>query len=83
MAIVNFPGAAQPAFSLEELPDLDAMTSAELGAYLTALETELARLNADEPKRRGSEAHEAWEDAHEELEDLIDEVTDRIDELGN
>lgn len=81
MQIIDFtPARREPEINLTELPDLDAMTRGELRAYLSALEEELARLDAREPKSLRSDAHAEWEDAHEELEDLIDEVTDCLDE---
>lgn len=70
-------------FHAEELPDLDAMTKAEMTEYLAVLEAERAALDQREPKRMTGSAHEAWEDEHEELEDLIDEVRDCLDEMKN
>lgn len=77
MDIINFP--RRPEMDLEQLPDLDAMTRDGLEAYLAALKTELARLDAREPRCLTGSAHSQWEDDHEELEDLIDEVLDRMD----
>lgn len=80
-AVISAAAKAKQEINIAELPDLEAMTREELEAYLAALEEELDRLDAREPKSQTSEAHEEWEDDHEELEDLIDEVQDILDEM--
>lgn len=77
MSIIEFPKA------YEEEPDVDSMSREELEQYLSVLQSELAELDAREPKNPNSEAYEDWADRHEDLEDLMDEVRDRLDELGD
>ena len=67
---------------LDEFGDPESMNREDLERYLTALQDELAALDAREPKNPNSEAYEEWADRHEDLEDLVDEVLDRLDEMG-
>ena len=64
-----------------EEPDLESMSREELLAYLDAVRTQIAQLDAKEPKNMNSKAYEAWGDEHEALEDLADEILDLLDEL--
>ena len=77
MAIIEF---RKP---VEAYGDPESMAREELEQYLSALQDELADLDAREPKNPNSEAYEAWADRHEELEDLVDEVLDRLDDLDS
>lgn len=76
MSVIEFP---KP---YEEDVDLELMNREELERYLSVLQSELAALDAREPKNPNSEAYEDWADRHEDLEDLMDEVRDRLDEMG-
>lgn len=67
--------------SIQEEPDIDAMSRQELEEYLHKLEESLAQLDAREPRNPNSEAYEDWADEHEDLEDQIDEVLDLLDDL--
>jgi hypothetical protein len=65
----------------DEIPDLDQMDVAELGAYLNQLQAELQKLDEQEPEDMACEAYETWGDQHEILEDLIEEVQELIEQM--
>lgn len=62
-----------------EEPDLEALTTQELHAYLGELRQRLEDLNRREPGNERSDAYETWAEAHEDLEDAIDEVLDLLE----
>lgn len=91
MEIINFEPQDHPicitwktgkSFELDFVPDVDDLEYGELLLLKVNLESEIARLDENEPKRASSEAHENWEDAHEDLEDILDDVLDRLEELS-
>lgn len=68
-------------FSSYQEPDINSMDKPALLSYLEQLRSQIAELDAVEPKNMASEEYEEWGDRHEELEDLVDEVMDRLEEL--
>ena len=68
-------------FSSYQEPDINSMDKSALLSYLEQLRSQIAELDAVEPKNMASEEYEEWGDRHEELEDLVDEVLDRLEEL--
>ena len=61
------------------LPDPAGMGEAQPRAYVDYVRAEIAWLDAEEPRRTGSEAWEEWANDHEVLEDLADELLDLLD----
>ena len=69
-------------FSVEEVPDIEAMTLEELQNYYEDLQSAHDDLEDEEPKDEDSKEYEKWENELSDLEDLMDEVSERLEELG-
>ena len=65
----------------DEPQDIYEMSLPQLQAHYAAMQQELHRLDAKEPKNMNSDAYEEWADEHEELEDYLDEILDRMEVL--
>ena len=65
----------------EEPEDIYEMNLQQLQAHYAAMQEQLHRLDAKEPKNMNSDAYEEWADEHEELEDYLDEILDRMEVL--
>ena len=63
--------------SLQEIPDIEAMSHSELQNYLEELQSRLEDLEDDEPEDEDSEDYENWEYEVDQLEELIEEVEER------
>ncbi len=67
--------------TLNEIPDLDAMSLSELKAYQAEVQAAFDVLEGDEPDE-DSDDYDDWEDQCDALEDELDEISERIEELS-
>ena len=65
-------------FTVEEYPDLDAMSVAELEVYLDDVESAMSELEDED-----EDADERREECYDDLECLMSDIEDRIRELRN
>ena len=68
--------------SLQEIPDIGAMSPAELQHYAEELQFQLEALEDEEPEDEDSEDYEKWEDEVDQVEELIEEVAERLEETA-
>ena len=68
--------------SLQDIPDIGAMSPAELQHYAEELQFQLEALEDEEPEDEDSEDYEKWEDEVDQVEELIEEVAERLEETA-
>lgn len=67
--------------SLQELPDLESLTTHELYELRNEVQEQLDDLQQEEPEELDSEEYGDWEEAIESLSNFLDDVDDRIEEM--
>ena len=67
--------------SLQEVPEIEAMSHNELQNYYEELQSRQEELTDEEPDDEESEDHKEWEDNCDQLEGLIDEVEERLEKM--
>lgn len=82
MSIVQFnpQQMAEIEAFLDNLPELEELSPAELKQMQGQVQSLIDRLDTLEPKNEQSEAYDDWADLHEDLEDVLDEILDLLDE---
>ena len=68
--------------TVEEVPDIEAMSLDELQNYYEELHSALDELSDEEPEDEDSEEYDKWENQYSDLEDLLEEISERLEELG-